>query len=186
MAMIARVTNYHSFRTVAWMQYSTIPFTLVARDEAYLIDVDALYTAATTFTDGRDARGRRYPLALFVTVTVLAKLAGFVHMEDVADWAKLRRSELQQFFRTKRATMPHHTNWSRAFGVMDVTELDHLIQQFLAPPSQTRYQNGAASRSRLMASKSVARSPAAKPKACIWSPPISRIKVSCWPRWPSR
>ena len=62
------------------MQYSTIPFTLVARDEAYLIDVDALYTAATTFTDGRDARGRRYPLALFVTVTVLAKLAGFVHI----------------------------------------------------------------------------------------------------------
>jgi len=58
------------------MQYSTLPFTLVGSDEPYLIDVAALYTQAQTLIDQRKARGRRYPLALIVTVALLAKLAG--------------------------------------------------------------------------------------------------------------
>ncbi len=76
------------------MQYSVIPFSLVTGDDAYLIDVDSLYAAAATLTDGRKPQGRRYPLALFVTVAVLANLAGFVRMEAVADWAKMHQHEL--------------------------------------------------------------------------------------------
>jgi predicted transposase YbfD/YdcC len=117
------------------MQYSTIPFTLVDHDQPFLLDVDALYAHATSLTDGRKRRGVRYPLALLITVAVLAKLAGFVHMEDVADWAKLRRRDLAQFFGSTRATMPHHTTWSRVLGTaVDVQELDLLVQRLLAPP----------------------------------------------------
>jgi predicted transposase YbfD/YdcC len=117
------------------MQYSTIPFTLVDHDQAFILDVDALYDHAAALTDGRKPRGCRYSLALLLTVAVLAKLAGFVRMEDLADWAKLRRHELQQFFGTTRSSMPHHTTWSRVLGkAVDVDELDHLVQRLLAPP----------------------------------------------------
>jgi predicted transposase YbfD/YdcC len=117
------------------MQYSTLPFTLVASDEPYLIDVGALYIQAQTLRDQRKARGRQYSLALIVTVAVLAKLAGYSRVEDVADWAKLRRHELHQLFGTKRARMPHHTSWSRILGrAVDVGELERLAQQVVAPP----------------------------------------------------
>jgi predicted transposase YbfD/YdcC len=117
------------------MQYSTIPFTLVDHDQAFILDVDALYAHAATLTDGRKPRGCRYSLALLLTVAVLAKLAGFVRMEDLADWAKLRHHELQHFFGTTRTSMPHHTTWSRVLGnAVDVDELDQLAQRLLAPP----------------------------------------------------
>jgi predicted transposase YbfD/YdcC len=112
-----------------------LPFTLVASDEPYLIDVGALYIQAQTLRDQRKARGRQYSLALIVTVAVLAKLAGYSRVEDVADWAKLRRHELHQLFGTKRARMPHHTSWSRILGrAVDVGELERLAQQVVAPP----------------------------------------------------
>jgi hypothetical protein len=67
------------------MQYSTLPFTLVGSDEPYLIDVGSFYAQAHTLIDRRKARGLRYPLALIVTIAVLAKLAGYSRVEEVAD-----------------------------------------------------------------------------------------------------
>jgi predicted transposase YbfD/YdcC len=118
------------------MQYSTLPFTLVGSDQPYLIDVGQLYTHAQTLLDRRKARGQRYSLALIVTIAVLAKLAGYSRVEDVADWAKLRAHELHLLFGTKRATMPHHTTWSRILGTaVDVAELERVAQQVLSPPT---------------------------------------------------
>jgi predicted transposase YbfD/YdcC len=118
------------------MQYSTLPFTLVGSDQPYLIDVGALYLQAQTLTDHRQARGRQYPLALIVTVAVLAKLAGYSRVEDVADWAKLREHELHVLFATKRARMPHHTTWSRILGrAVDSADLERVAQQVFAPPA---------------------------------------------------
>ena len=116
------------------MQYSTIPFALVGGEEPFVLDVGARYRHATALTDGRDPRGLRYPLPLLITVAVLAKLAGFVRMEDLADWAKLRRHELQLLFATERDTMPHHTTWSRVLGsAIDGEEFDLFVQRLLAP-----------------------------------------------------
>jgi DDE_Tnp_1-associated len=116
------------------MQYSTIPFSLVGGDQPFLLDIDTLYAHASARTDGRDPRGLRYPLPLLITVAVLAKLAGFVRMENLADWAKLRRHELQVLFATERDTMPQHTTWSRVLGAaINVQEFDLFVQQLLAP-----------------------------------------------------
>jgi len=118
------------------MQYSTLPFTLVTPDQPYLIDIDALYTQAHSLLDRRKARGRQYPLALIVTIAVLAKLAGYSRVEDVADWAKLRTEELHTLFATKRARMPHHTTWSRILGhAVDVVALERLVHRLLTLPS---------------------------------------------------
>ncbi len=100
-----------------------------------MIDVGALSTAAETLVDHRKARGRRSPLALIVTVAVLAKLAGYRRLEAVADWAKLRCQELHTRFDTPRARMPHHTTWSRILGyAVDVVALEHMVQQRFSPP----------------------------------------------------
>ncbi|MDQ2999173.1 MAG: ISAs1 family transposase [Chloroflexota bacterium] len=117
------------------MQESTIPVTLVDHDQAFILAVDALYAQAATLTDGRKPRGWRYSLALLLTVAVLAKLAGFVRMEDRADWAKLRHHELQHVFGPTRPSMPQHTTGSRVLGnAVDVDELDQLVLRLLAPP----------------------------------------------------
>ena len=118
------------------MNYSTLPFTLVVPDEAYLLDVGALYSQAQTLSDQRKARGRQYPLALIITVAVLAKLAGYSHVEDIADWAKLRCQELHLLFATKWARMPHHTTWSRILGrAVDIPAVEQLVSRLLTPPS---------------------------------------------------
>ena len=118
------------------MQYSTLPFTLVTPDQDYLIDVGAIYTQAQGLLDRRKARGRQYPLALIITVAVLAKLAGYSRVEDVADWAKLRQQELHALFATKRIRMPHHTTWSRILGLaVDIAELERFVSHLLRPPS---------------------------------------------------
>ena len=118
------------------MNYSTLPFTLVEAAEPYLLDVGALYAQAQTLIDHRKARGRQYPLALIVTVAVLAKLAGYTHVEDIADWAKLRCQELHVLFGTKRARMPHHTTWSRILGrAVDIPALEEMVSQLLTPPT---------------------------------------------------
>src|SRR5262245_27801042 len=117
------------------MQYSTLPFTLVESDQPYLIDVGTLYAQAQTLIDQRKARGRQYPLALIITIVVLAKLAGYNRVEDVADWAKLRAQELQLLFGTKRARMPHHTSWSRILGrAVEPSDLERVVHQVLSPP----------------------------------------------------
>ncbi|MBK9940375.1 MAG: transposase family protein [Kouleothrix sp.] len=100
------------------MNYSTLPFTLVAPDETYLLDVGALYTQAQTLVDHRKARGRQYPLALIVTVAVLAKLAGYTHVEDIADWAKLRCQELHVLF----ASSGHACRITRPGAVSSVAQ----------------------------------------------------------------
>ena len=117
------------------MQYSTLPFTLANSDQPYLIDVGVLYAQAQTLTDQRKARGRRYSLALIITIAVLAKLAGYSRVEAVADWAKLRQNELHLWFGTKHPRMPHHTTWSRILGwAVGVGDIERVAQAALAPP----------------------------------------------------
>jgi predicted transposase YbfD/YdcC len=117
------------------MNYSTFPFTLVGADQPHLLDVGALYAQAETLIDRRKARGRQYSLALILTLAVLAKLAGYTRVEELADWAKLRQQELHLLFGTKRARMPHHTTWSRILGrAVDVAALEQMVQHLLAPP----------------------------------------------------
>jgi predicted transposase YbfD/YdcC len=117
------------------MNYSTLPFTLASSEEPYLLDVGALYSQAEMLLDQRKARGRQYPLALIITVAVLAKLAGYTRVEAIAEWAKLRQHELHLLFATKRPRMPHHTTWSRILGqAVDLTALEQLVSRLLTPP----------------------------------------------------
>jgi hypothetical protein len=72
------------------MNYSIKPETGIE------FEVKSLYEALRKLKDGRKRRGRRYELALILTLSVLAKLAGEDEPEGMADWVKERGERLRK------------------------------------------------------------------------------------------
>ena len=95
-----------------------ITFTVTPRgsDQAITIDLTALLTQLQTVPDQRKRRGVRYPLAVLLTIAVLAKLCGDSQIHALADWAHARAAELASVFRLTRPRMPHPTTWTRVLG----------------------------------------------------------------------
>ena len=56
----------------------------------------SLYAAFQKLSDGRKRRSRRYELALILTLSVLAKLAGEDEPEGMVEWVKLRGDKLRK------------------------------------------------------------------------------------------
>ncbi len=52
--------------------------------------VQSLYEALQQVTDKRKARGKRYLLAVLLTILVLGKLSGEDEIEGIAEWGQLR------------------------------------------------------------------------------------------------
>ena len=95
-----------------------ITFTATVRgtDQTITVDLSALLARFHTVPDGRKKRGVRYPLAVLLSIAVLAKLCGDSQIHALADWAHARRVELARLFDLKRTTMPHPTTWTRVLG----------------------------------------------------------------------
>jgi len=127
------------------MKVTTISAPLPLPNEALLLDLDALYRCLQTVPDHRSHSGLRYPLASILMIGVLAKLAGQDSSRAIAEWAKLRRSELRRLFVLKHQTMPHYSTWSRvlAHGV-DPTQLEQTLEAFFATSvsEASRHQRG--------------------------------------------
>jgi len=113
--------------------YSTIlPFSFALPTDDLLFDVADLYREMQALTDQRKRRGLRYPLALILTIAVLAKVAGQNRVQDIAEWASWRTSELCELFGFARATLPHSTSWSRILGnAVQPADVDAAVSRFL-------------------------------------------------------
>src|SRR5438270_10604807 len=74
--------------------------------EALRIDAASLYRAFEQVKDGRKAKGKRYPLALILTLLMLGKLAGETTIAGIVDWIKERK-----------ALLKHLLNWPKGFPV---------------------------------------------------------------------
>src|SRR6476469_4149248 len=117
------------------MNFTMLPFTLQLDDQPLAVDLRALTAHFATIPDHRGRRGRRYPLPLLLTLAVLAKLAGYSQLREVADWARLRQTELTTLLGFPRATLPHPTTWSRIFApACDPAEVDHALHAFWTRP----------------------------------------------------
>lgn len=116
------------------MHSTTLPFSIQLPDDLpFAFSIQALAERLTTLVDKRKARGVRYPLAVLLTVAVLAKLAGHTRIEPMADWARLRAAELAHLFGLPRAHMPHQTTWSRVLGsAVDAEQFERVLSQFFA------------------------------------------------------
>jgi hypothetical protein len=89
----------------------TIPCTVEIEFE-----VNSLYAAFQGVSDRRKARGKRYELAVVLSLSVLAKLAGQDEPEGMADWVKLRGETLRDRLGLSRETMPHAVTYRRVLG----------------------------------------------------------------------
>lgn len=97
------------------------------------IDPTSLYTALTQVQDGRKRRGRRYSLALVLTLIILAKLAGETKMSGIAHWARLRTDWLTEVFQLPRKRLPCLNTYILVSDKVQLAELNAILTQFFVP-----------------------------------------------------
>jgi predicted transposase YbfD/YdcC len=103
-------------------------------DVPVVFDFGTIYRQFQTLADTRKRRGVRYPLAVLLTIAVMAKLAGYSGARALADWATLRAEVLAEVFDLPRPRMPHLTTWTRVLGHALVLEaFEQVVAQLSAP-----------------------------------------------------
>ena len=68
--------------------------------------IHSLYRVFQGLPDPRKRKGKRYSLALVLTLLVLAKLAGETNVSAATHWIRLRKKGLAQQLRLNREAMP--------------------------------------------------------------------------------
>lgn len=112
-----------------------ITFSVTPRgtDQTSTINLTELLMQFQTVPDQRKPRGVRYPLAVLLTIAVLAKLCGDSQVHALADWAHARASELAAVFGLPRPRMPHPTTWTRVFGnAVAAAAIERAIEPLLS------------------------------------------------------
>jgi predicted transposase YbfD/YdcC len=127
----------------------------VALHQAEAIDAHGLYVAFQQIPDGRKKRGVRYPLALLLTLIVLAKLTGEVSLNGVVDWVRLRHEWLNEQLGLQQKRWPCFSTYTYALSKLDAQECTRIISAALTrletsrrcedEPARLLTQQGAAS-----------------------------------------
>ena len=94
------------------------------------IDVASLYAAFENVKDGRKDRGKRYPLALILTLLLLGKMAGEQKISGVVDWIKEREGWLRVAL-TWPKKFPVNSTYSEALAGCDGKEVAQVIAQVI-------------------------------------------------------
>jgi predicted transposase YbfD/YdcC len=94
------------------------------------IDPASLYRAFEQVKDGRKAKGKRYPLALILTLLMLGKLAGETTINGIVDWIKERKGMLKELLNWPKG-FPVNSTYSVALAACDGQELAQVIAQVL-------------------------------------------------------
>src|SRR5215469_6152006 len=89
------------------------------------IDPLSLYSALEQVHDGRRPRGKRYQLALVLSLLLLGKLAGMRSLAAIAEWVRWRAAWLRQVLPDTRATFPCVATSS---NVLQAVEAEQVIQ----------------------------------------------------------
>jgi len=84
--------------------------------EALEVEAASLYRAFEQVKDRRGKKGKRYPLALLLTLLLLGKMAGETKLEGIIDWINERQKEIKKLL-----------NWPKGFPVSK-TYIDALAK----------------------------------------------------------
>ncbi|GCF11982.1 transposase family protein [Dictyobacter arantiisoli] len=90
--------------------------------ESLARDAASLYQAFEQVKDGRKAKGKRYPLALILTVLMLGKLAGETTIHGIVDWVEERKDELKRQLKWPK-DFPVDSTYSEALSCCDGQEI---------------------------------------------------------------
>ncbi len=117
------------------MNATTVTVQPFGSERSFTIDIAEVYSQFERVEDQRKRRGVRYPLAVLLTIALLAKLSGSSQVRALAEWARERALELAALFGLERSTMPHPTTWSRVLSrAVAVTALEQALSRLLTPP----------------------------------------------------
>jgi hypothetical protein len=120
------------------MDYSTLALALEGNQDGFVVSLNSLYARWCGLTDQRQAKGKRYPLALVLVAMVVAKLAGADKPQAIAAWVAERAALFVETFELKWPTMPSHHTYRRVMRqAVVVSELAQTAQAFLAELPQT-------------------------------------------------
>jgi predicted transposase YbfD/YdcC len=113
------------------MEYSTTNDSAELAEGAIAFDLNSLYDWLLKLTDGRKRRGIRYPLALILTMVILAKLGGEDGPKGMAEWLRHRIDFLVKQLQLRRASIPHPVTISRVLGrAVDVAQFESLLSEY--------------------------------------------------------
>ncbi len=101
-------------------------------------DAHSVYAAFEKITDGRCKRGIRYPVALILTLIVLAKLMGEPKLSGVSQWVRLRGTWLNEHLHLQRSSWPAASTYTYVLDRINPQEVTQVIQQCLTQAESSR------------------------------------------------
>lgn len=116
------------------MEFNTFLTTLALPATSPPVDPASLFALLAQLPDPRKRRGRRYALAIVLTLMLLAKLAGETTPSGIAQWARLRAEWLCDVLHVARRRLPCANTYTLIAAKVDVADLNHRLAQFFVPP----------------------------------------------------
>lgn len=113
------------------MYSSTWNTTLAQVENDQELDPLSLYAAFEHVTDGRHQRGKRYQVALVLSLLVLGKLAGMTTVAAIADWVRWRGDWLSQVVPTTRREFPCATTYGNVLRAVEAEQVTQAIAIWL-------------------------------------------------------
>jgi predicted transposase YbfD/YdcC len=104
--------------------------------EAVLFEVSSLFEYLGKITDPRKPRGIRYGLDVLVGLLVLAKLCGEDELSGMAEWLRLRQTQLTAWLGLERRTLAHATTYRRLLAAVDLAEVEAQVGAFFQRQQQ--------------------------------------------------
>src|SRR5438045_4972527 len=126
------------------MDYNTLSESIEQATASSQPEAWSLYQAFEQVKDGRKKRGVRYPLAVVLTLIVLAKLAGETSLSGVAQWVRERKEYLAQALQLPSTRFPCVATSSNILRQVDAEELTSVVYHFFTQ-QESRQQIGRAS-----------------------------------------
>jgi len=100
------------------------------RDESLSRDPASLYKAFEKVKDGRGRKGKRYPLALILTLILLGKMGGETKINGIVDWVKERKWKIKKQLNWPK-DFPTNSTYSEALAACDHQEVAKAIAQVI-------------------------------------------------------
>ncbi|GHO75972.1 ISAs1 family transposase [Ktedonobacter sp. SOSP1-85] len=112
------------------MDYSTFTLSTRVEDDQEKLPVLSLYQTLQALPDRRRKQGKRYELALVLSLLVLAKLAGQTSLSAATEWVRHRCEPFALRFGLRRQQMPCQMTYCNVLARVDSKQLDELLTAF--------------------------------------------------------
>lgn len=168
------------------MDYNTLMNCVPSLPASSTIDPHALYATFEQIRDGRYKRGVRYPLAVLLSLIVLAKLSGETTLNGVVEWARHRQVWLAATFHLAQPRCPCFSTYTYALGKLSAEEVTTVLAQAFcraeaqrrcgSEPARLHWQGGRASKAQLALDGKTLRGTGGH--AALQQPPVHQL--SCY------